>query len=984
MANALDPRALEEKTQAIGRRLFSAAKHHHQHLSVLNRTTAEVLSWCLGDAAIKSSVLRLIDVLPVLNTPREIARHVLDYFPSGNLKLPPALRLGSQMARSGLMTHTALALLVRRLTEAVARQFIAESHAEAAQALVKTLASKKLTCSFDILGEQVLSEPEANGYAALCGSLLDHCAAAYTHLGEASMPPSCGPHINLSVKPSALTPRYDPISPKDSLSRACARLLPLMEKAAARDGLINLDMEQVELRDLTLQLAQQLLLHPDREAHAHLGIVVQAYLKDSEQTVEALLEWLRRHERALTIRLVKGAYWDYEQAYAAQMSWPSPVYLQKPETDAAFESLTQKLLLAHPLVTTAIASHNIRSIAHAMAVAEMTGMAKDQLEFQLLYGMGDAIAAALSAEGFAVRIYTPIGEPITGMAYLVRRILENTANESFLRQEFTDERKIEGLLKAPYVSPSAAVSVAKKPDYAEALANVAENATRENLIGALHALDKKLPLSASVSIAGDKRQGGKVLTVVNPAHPAQVLGSVSLARPTDVDEAAACAVKAQPVWARTPVSERVAALRRSAALVRERRAALTALAVLEVGKTWREADVEIVETIEYLEYYAGQMEVLAFGKPMNSALGERNRYQYVPRGVAVVIAPWNFPAAIFTGMAAAALVAGNAVLLKPAEQSSLIAAEISRIFLEAGIPPDVVSFLPGLGEEIGSALVEHPGTRMVLFTGSKAVGLSIVEACGKVSSGQRFVKHAITEMGGKNPIIVDADADLDAAVSGILRSGFSYAGQKCSAASRLIVHEAVYDRLLPRLIAAVDRLVVGDPSEPTTDLGPLIEASAQQRLHEARDYARRTAKIAYEYPVSRLPKEGYYVGPMLVTDIDSQNRLALEELFGPLLCLFRVKNFEEALALANATDYALTGGLFSRSPSHIAQAMRDYDVGNLYINRPITGAMVGRQPFGGHRLSGLGTKSGGPDYLLQLMIPKTISLNTTRYGMPLE
>jgi RHH-type proline utilization regulon transcriptional repressor/proline dehydrogenase/delta 1-pyrroline-5-carboxylate dehydrogenase len=379
------------------------------------------------------------------------------------------------------------------------------------------------------------------------------------------------------------------------------------------------------------------------------------------------------------------------------------------------------------------------------------------------------------------------------------------------------------------------------------------------------------------------------------------------------------------------------------------------------------------------------MDYLAEGRPLWQVPGERNLYRYQARGVAAVIAPWNFPAAILTGMAAAALAAGNAVLLKPSEESSIVAAFMEQLLREAGVPPGVLHFLPGPGEEIGDRLVRHPGVSTVLFTGSKAVGLSIARACAEVRAGQRAVKHVVAEMGGKNAIIVDADADLDAAVDGAIRSAFGYGGQKCSAASRLIVHASVYDRFLMRLTAATDRLTVGDPADPATDLGPLVNAAARQRLGQALERAREDrATIAYRYPEARLPSHGHFVGPAIVADLIPAHPLAQDELFGPLVCVFRAASFEEALALANDSDYALTGGVYSRSPSHLDEAVRRFDVGNLYLNRPITGAVVGRQPFGGHRLSGLGTKAGGPDYLLQLLLPKTVCVNTARHGIPLD
>ncbi len=983
----LDSRELEARTQAIGRELFASAKRQHAHLSALNRWTAQVLTWCLTDPAVKASVLRFIDVLPSLRTPRAVARHVREYFPTSNLRLPSALRLGAQLARPGLLTHGTLAAVIRQLVEQVARQFIAESCPEAAAEVVRSLTARGATCSLDILGEQVLSDVEADRYVAQCSTLLRECAHTYAALPAERLPASCGPRSNLSVKPSALSPRFDPISPSASIEAAARRLLLLLDQAGAHEALINLDMEQYELRDLTLGLAQRILVHPERGTRTALGIVIQAYLRDAEAVVEDVLSWLASHERLLTVRLVKGAYWDSEVAQAGQMHWPVPVHEEKGATDAAFERLTRRLLSAHPLVTTAIASHNVRSIAHAMAVAELLGLTKHQLEFQLLYGMGDALHAAILERGYPVRIYMPIGELIPGMAYLVRRILENTANESFLRQEFLAERSPEEFLKPPAAHEPAAASTRAVPEgrwAGEPLADFSQPAVRARMEEALRSVQQQLGARHPLFIADETIETERTIISRNPAFPTQAVGLVARAGLAEVDQAVQAAAKAQPAWAATPACERAACLRRAADRMRAHREELTAWEVFEVGKTWREADVDVLEAVEYLTYYAQCMEDLAAGRPLLELPGERNLYRYVPRGVAVVIAPWNFPAAILTGMASAALVAGNAVILKPSEQSSVVAAHVARILREAGVPPGAVQLLPGAGEEIGAALVEHPNTHAVLFTGSKAVGLSIIEACAKVRPGQRFVKHVVTEMGGKNAVIVDADADLDAAVVGILRSAFGYAGQKCSAASRLILHEAVADVLLRRLIDATDRLVVGDPADPATDLGPLIDETAQQRLLRAIEEARQRATVVYTCSTARLPASGYFVGPTIVTNVASQDRLAREELFGPLLCVFRAATFEEALAMANDTEYALTGGVYTRSPSHIDRAIRAYDVGNLYINRPITGAMVGRQPFGGHRLSGLGTKAGGPDYLLQLLLPKTIATNTMRYGMPID
>jgi RHH-type proline utilization regulon transcriptional repressor/proline dehydrogenase/delta 1-pyrroline-5-carboxylate dehydrogenase len=984
VGDQLDPRALEDRTQAIGRALFAAAKREHAHLSVLNRWTAQVLSWCLSDPSLKSSVLQFIDVLPSLKGPREIVRHVREYFPPGT-RLPAALRLGTGLARQGVLTRHALAAVITQLVERVARQFIAEQSPEGAAHIVRDLARRGATCSLDLLGEQVLTEAEADRYAARCDALLRGCAAAYAALPPPA-PVTCGTRANLSVKPSALTSRFDPISSERSVQRAAQRLRPLLRTAAESGAFINLDMEQYELRDLTLELAKFFLASPEGAA-GRLGIVLQTYLRDAEAVAEELLGWLRAHERPLTIRLVKGAYWDTEIAQARQFHWPVPVHEEKSGTDLAFERLTRTLLGAHPMVTTAIASHNVRSIAHAMASAEALGLSKDQIEFQLLYGMGDALQAAIVSMGYPVRVYTPVGELIPGMAYLVRRILENTSNDSFLRQDFFQELGADALLAAP--APGGRRAPAPPTSLADGMAgepwaDFSNAHVRSSMARALAEVRAQLGREAPLLIGAEAVRTRDLRLSCNPAAPSEVLGSVAQAGPGEAERALRLASEAQRSWAQTPVRERAALLRRAAERIRERRLELSAWEVLEVGKTWREADADAVETVEYLEYYSEQMLQLERGRPLPQLPGERNAYRYVPRGVAVVISPWNFPGAILLGMASAALVSGNAVILKPAAPASLVAAWLARALRDAGVPPGVLQYLPGQGGVVGDCLVRHPGVHTVLFTGSKAVGLSIIEACGTVPPGQRHVKRVVAEMGGKNAIIVDEDADLDAATAGILRSAFGYGGQKCSAASRLILLERVYEPVISRLSAAADRLVVGDPADPDTDVGPLIDATAQRRLRDAVQHAREAARVAYEYPSSRLPAQGFFVGPAIVTDVPRSDRLATEELFGPLLCVFRVRTFEEALELANDTDYALTGGVYSRSPSRLEQAIRSFDVGNLYLNRAITGAMVGRQPFGGHRLSGLGTKAGGPDYLLQLLVPKTVCVNTSRHGVPLD
>jgi RHH-type proline utilization regulon transcriptional repressor/proline dehydrogenase/delta 1-pyrroline-5-carboxylate dehydrogenase len=371
------------------------------------------------------------------------------------------------------------------------------------------------------------------------------------------------------------------------------------------------------------------------------------------------------------------------------------------------------------------------------------------------------------------------------------------------------------------------------------------------------------------------------------------------------------------------------------------------------------------------------------GAPVQSPPGENNRLRYQARGIGVVIAPWNFPLAIPTGMVAAALVTGNAVMFKPAEQTPAVAAKLVEALTAGGLPDGVLAFLPGLGEEVGAYLVEHPDVSFVAFTGSKPVGLGIVETAAKVRPGQRHVKRVIAEMGGKNALVVDADADLDQAVPIAVGSAFGYAGQKCSACSRLIVVEEVYDQLVERLVGATRLLRVGHPREMSVDVGPLIDAEAHARVRSYVDLASGEGDVVLGD--GEVPEEGHFVAPTIVAGVRPGGRLATEEIFGPVLSVFRAGSFDEALALANDTEFALTAGLVSRSPAHIRLAAAELRAGNVYINRSITGAVVGRQPFGGYGLSGVGSKAGGPDYLLQFLEPRTVSENTLRQGFaPVE
>ena len=469
-----------------------------------------------------------------------------------------------------------------------------------------------------------------------------------------------------------------------------------------------------------------------------------------------------------------------------------------------------------------------------------------------------------------------------------------------------------------------------------------------------------------------------LLPTVNPADPGEVLAQVCQAGREEIDRALAGAKAAFPAWRDTPPLERAQYMHKAAAVARRRIYEMAALQTLEVGKPWEQAYGDVGEGIDFLEYYARDMLRLSVPRRMGRAPGEHNVLFYQPKGVAAVIAPWNFPFAIAMGMVSAAIVTGNPVVFKPSSLSSAIGYNLVEIFKEVGLPAGVFNYCPGQSSVMGDYLVEHPDISLICFTGSMDVGLHIVEKAAKVQPGQRQVKRVIAEMGGKNATIVDDDADLDEAVSQVVYSAFGFQGQKCSACSRVIVLDAIYDTFVQRLALAAQSLRIGPAENPENFLGPLADASLQKNVLEYIEIAEAEGKTLVKR--SDLPDKGAYVPLLIVEDVMPEHRIAQEEVFGPVLAVMRAKDFDEALELALSTRFALTGAVFSRSPENLAKAREKFRVGNLYLNKGSTGAMVGRQPFGGFNMSGVGSKTGGPDYLLQFMDPRCVTENTIRRG----
>ena len=505
----------------------------------------------------------------------------------------------------------------------------------------------------------------------------------------------------------------------------------------------------------------------------------------------------------------------------------------------------------------------------------------------------------------------------------------------------------------------------------EPLTDFSVESNRAAFREALARLEARLPIEGKNHIAGKDVGASKTFESVNPCDPKQIIGRFPQGTKEDAERAVEAAWRAFPEWSRVSPEERSALLVRIAAIFRKRKHDFSAMMVLEESKSWPEADADTAEAIDFCEFYAREMERLAQPQPLTPYPGEKNALEFIPLGVCAVIPPWNFPLAILAGMTTAALVSGNTVVLKPSSDAAGIATMFMEAAEEAGIPDGVLNFVTGPGSTVGNTLVEHPKTRMIAFTGSRDVGLQISEKAGRVPKGQLWIKRTILEMGGKDFILVDETADIDEAANGVVAAAFGFQGQKCSACSRLIVHEKVHDELVEKIVAKTKQLTVGDVRDPNNAVGAVINAGAQKKILEYVDLGRKEGKIVAGGEPG--PGDGFFVMPTIVDGVKPNARIAREEIFGPVLAVLTVKDFNEGIAVANDTEYGLTGSLYSRDRERLERGRRELFCGNLYLNRKCTGALVGVHPFGGFNMSGTDSKAGGREYLYLFTQAKAIS-----------
>lgn len=950
-----------------------------------------LLNQATKNAELRINLFRLINILPQLVTYQEVSFYIKYYLLQQSRSLPFVVKCALKLATRKFVAPV-FAMLFQKSIKIIAGRFIISRDAEEITRQITLFRKHGISFTLDILGEDANTYFDAENYKMwywwLIKNIPDVISKLKVNQNSGVINCSANLPVNISIKISSLVPHVSIIHSWFAVRCIRRQLIPLLEMAKQKNVEINLDLESFSLNEITYSLFESIIAYPN------IAIVVQGYLKKSFEYLEKLLELAKANGVSIGIRLVKGAYWDFEVINASKKGFIAPVFTNKAQTDYNFELLTKFLINNLKYFRPAFGTHNIRSICHLINYAESKSISKNDYEIQMLYGMAEQERKVLCERGHRVRVYTPIGELLPGMAYLVRRLLENTSNSGFLKMSRKNKANKLSLLKDP--APYKRVVLVKNVN---SVLNVEKNMlihskflncpfinfsrikNRAIFRNEMKNWLAEFPVEVPVVLAGRPYSGGNVFMRACPDNFDGVIANVHLATLEQANRAVNIAEAYYPIWREVPISKRAFLLSSLANLIERDRFKLASLLCFEVSKTWAEADGDVAEAIDFCRYYAMQALQELVPRSQTNLSGETNVLQFDGRGPCVIISPWNFPLAILCGMSVAALVSGNPIIIKPAENASLVAFAFFELLIQAGFPIESCQFLPGKGALVGSYLVKHPKIAQIAFTGSNAVGLNILESAAKIAPGQCQIKRVICEMGGKNAIIVDRDADLEEALAGVIHSAFGFAGQKCSAASRILIHSKIYHEFLYKLIMYSSARIVGSALSPASFIPPVVD-------HEARN---RLIKVIYDSYLNNnlmfagsIPSKGLFV-PMAIFEVkDSNNRLMNEEFFGPIIALLRISSFAEGLKIAVKTNFALSGSVFSRNPNHLKQASNIFRVGNLYLNRESTGAMVNRQPFGGFGMSGTGIKAGGPGYLLNFVDARVVTENTMRHGFASE
>jgi len=840
-------------------------------------------------------------------------------------------------------------------------------------------------CSYDVLGEGARTDADAQRYSD------SYLAAIEALRGQPQGPVHS--RSSISVKLSALEPRYTLLQSMRVTERLVPCVLELARRAAHAGIGLTIDAEEADRLDLSLDIMEALARDTETRAWDGLGLAVQAYGRRAPLVIDWIAELARQTGRRMTVRLVKGAYWDSEIKRAQERGLASfPVYTSKAATDASYLVCAQRLFAAADVIYPQFATHNAYTIAAVLDAAPV-GVA---YEFQRLHGMGELLYEAVRTDVTslpAVRVYAPVGTYEDLLPYLVRRLLENGANTSFVHQFLNPQIPVEQVVSDPISALSKSSNETKTPVRIRE-PHALYGAERANSAGAdwgdpeeLAQLEAELRVSVSAGAHGGPIIAGKTVQnadapVVSPANLLEVVGMSRDTTDAEIVEAMDIASRMQPAWDATAAEKRAACLDRAGQLLEERRGLFLRLLVKEAGKTLPDAVAELREAVDFCRYYAARgRELFASAQELHGPTGERNLLSLQGRGVFVCISPWNFPLAIFTGQVVAALMAGNAVIAKPAPATPLVAHAMTRLLHEAGIPADVLHLTPADGPAFGKVALGHPALAGVAFTGSTATAATINRA---LANREGPIVPLIAETGGVNAMVVDATALPEQVVDDAITSAFTSAGQRCSALRVLYVQEEIADRVINMLVGAMKCLVIGDPADLATDLGPVISEEAQLRLRKYATRMRGEANLLYACELGRQHETGHFFAPHLF-QLRALDQVKTEE-FGPILHVarYRAEQLPQVLDAIRRTGFGLTLGVHSRLESVAEHVFHSVPAGNTYVNRNMIGAVVGVQPFGGQGLSGTGPKAGGPQYLLRFATERTLTINTVAIGGNVE
>lgn len=885
--------------------------------------------------------------------------------------LPKIYIAGIKLAKGliKLLPAGPLASMVRSSVRLMAKRFIAGESIDTAQDSFNSLFETKRDVTLDQLGELVVSEKEADNY---CNEVINLIRGFGQHIphGEKNAAGILRAHV--SIKVSALCSDFKPEAFEHTYELVAPRLIKILKEAKEHRVFINIDAEHYDYRDIVFKIYRKVLLDTE-ELHDYedTGIVLQGYLRDAYKHLNEIITLASERKIVMPIRLVKGAYWDAETVEADAHSFDAPEFLNKEETDIHFRQLIVKIYEAYPHIQLCIASHNYSDHCYARVLKNEYFKDLPEIEHQCLHMTYEALSTAMANLGWTVRNYVPIGSLLVGMAYLVRRIMENSSQVGVLTMmrshkkktqiKFPKEIHLEKKEKSKIIYDQSQVKMTSDFFNITPLRLYKEEQKDSLYSEFVQFQETSLGKHHQNAFIFSESDGYKH-EVHSSSNPDTLVGTIQFAGINDAKKAIEIADSSynNGKWAEVSWITRASILLKAADLMLMKRNELSALIVYEAGKSFPEALADVDEAIDFLNFYARE---------------ERKYDQAYGRGVVAAITPWNFPLAIPCGMSVAPLVAGNSVILKSAEQTPLIANEFVNIMYQAGVPKDVLIHLPGLGETVGNELVESQKVSQVVFTGSRAVGTMIANKVSKrlyynQRLDQTYPARAITEMGGKNAVIVTANAELDETVAGILYSAFAHAGQKCSAASRVIVDNSIKSKLIERLKEAATDLYVGEAYNFETAMNPVITKEDQDRLrNQVKDACHEAKQFGGQVIVNRSEENlpGYCVGPTII-ELPAKRAMSSEsygqiELFGPVVHIIGYSHLDEALEIYNSTPYALTGGVFSQSQDDIDYLSAKMESGNIYINRTITGARVAIEPFGGFKMSGTGPNAGGKSYL---------------------